>query len=222
MHILLNSAYFRHQKIIRNAIIPEAELMTEHAVVVLELQRHVRICTSFDNIWIIDSLELHKQHDRRLATTRNPLVMTLSDVVWWTTLDVVVWARGSLLQFLTVKNIYGGQCNVKTSIISSEGISYSQMKVYIALPAQMAEQGSGKGMHASWKDHTSWCGNFKFEPVISQIINPGRVIGVMAPQYIDQALRPHVELFFAHHRNYTFKHDNAHVQSTRVTRDFLQ
>jgi len=51
------------------------------------------------------------------------------------------------------------------------------MKVYIALPVQMAEQGSGKGMvntilmHASWKysweDHTSWCGNFKFEPVIS-------------------------------------------------------
>jgi hypothetical protein len=26
----------------------------------------------------------------------------------------------------------------------------------------------------SWEDHTSWCGNFKFEPVISQIIHRPR------------------------------------------------
>lgn len=151
VHILLNSAHSRHTKI-RNAIIPETKLMTEHAAVVLEL-RNVRICTSYDNIWIIDSLELHKKHDRRLTTTRNPLVMTLSDMDWSpTTLDVVVWARGSSLQFPTVKNVYSGQCNVKTSIISSDWISYSQMTVDIALLSQMAEQGSGKGV-VNWYMH---------------------------------------------------------------------
>ena len=42
VHILLNSAYFRRKKI-RNAIIPQTELMTEHVVVVVKLQHHVRI-----------------------------------------------------------------------------------------------------------------------------------------------------------------------------------
>jgi len=49
----------------RNAMTPQTVPMTDHLVVILELQPHVRIGTSFDSIWIIDSLELIKQHDRQ-------------------------------------------------------------------------------------------------------------------------------------------------------------
>lgn len=55
----------------------------------------------------------------------------------------------------------GELCNVKTSVISSEGISSSQMKVDISFPMYIAEQGSGEGveivmvMHALWKE-THW------------------------------------------------------------------
>jgi hypothetical protein len=91
------------------------------------------------NNWFTRATQTERQ---TIDNHQKPLVMTLSDMDWSpTTLDVVVWARSSSLQFLTVKNVYSGQCNVKTSIISGEGISYSHMKVYIALPAQMAEQG---------------------------------------------------------------------------------
>lgn len=91
------------------------------------------------NNWFTRATQTERQ---TIDNHQKPLVMTLSDMDWSpTTLDVVVWARSSSLQFLTVKNVYSGQCNVKTSIISGEGISYSHMKVYIALPAQMAEKG---------------------------------------------------------------------------------
>jgi len=40
-----------------NSITPQTVLMTELVMIVLELQHHVRICTSFDSIWIINSLE---------------------------------------------------------------------------------------------------------------------------------------------------------------------
>ena len=69
-------------------ITPQTVPMTERVVVVLESQRHVRICTSFERIWIIDSLEQHKHYDRQLASTRDNLAVPLSDVDW-STLDVV-------------------------------------------------------------------------------------------------------------------------------------
>lgn len=56
-------------------------IKTELSVVVIEVQRHVRISTSFESIWIIDSLQPRTQYDRQLATTRDELVTALSDVI---------------------------------------------------------------------------------------------------------------------------------------------
>jgi hypothetical protein len=60
-------------------------------------------------------------------------------------LDIVVRLEDPSLLFVKVNNIYNWLCNVITAI-NSGGISSSQMKVDIAVPTQMAEQGSGEGV----------------------------------------------------------------------------
>ena len=54
--MLGNGLYSLHRKLTVMYTVP----MTECVVVVLELQWHVRISTSFDSIWIIDSLATRK------------------------------------------------------------------------------------------------------------------------------------------------------------------
>ena len=75
--------------------------------------------------------------------------MTLSDVGWSpTTLDVVIRLEDPSLLFVKVNNLYNWHCKVIT-VINSGGISSDQMKVDIAVPSQMAEQGS-VWLQASW------------------------------------------------------------------------
>ena len=50
-----------------NVITPQTVPMTKIVVIAQQLQRHVRISTSFDSIWIIDSLEARKHYDRQLG-----------------------------------------------------------------------------------------------------------------------------------------------------------
>ena len=78
------------------------------------LRRHI------NNLFI----RARKQPDRQVATTRDQLVMTLYDVDRLpTTLDVVVLPDDPSLQFVIVKNIYSGQCNVQTGVINGGGIT---------------------------------------------------------------------------------------------------
>ena len=72
--------------------------------------------------------EPRKQHDRQLAITRDKLVMTLYKVWSPATLDVVVRPENPSLQFDIVKSVLSGLSNVKSSVISSVGISSSHMK----------------------------------------------------------------------------------------------
>ena len=53
---------------------------------------------------------------------------------------------GPPLQFVFVKNVHSGLCNVKTGVISGGGISSSQIKIDIAFPTQTTEQGSDGGV----------------------------------------------------------------------------
>jgi hypothetical protein len=129
----------------------------------LEFQHHVYSSKT----WIINFLEPGKHHGSQLATTRDQLVMTLSDFYWWpTTRDVLVRPENTFLQFGMALSIYSGLCNVQTGITSSEGIAY-QMKFDVEFPSQMTETCLLKKcwtlLHASWKethgaDQRSWCG----------------------------------------------------------------
>ncbi|CAG2252310.1 unnamed protein product [Mytilus edulis] len=64
--------------------------------------------------------------------------------------------------------------------------------------------------------------NHKLRPVVFQNLGPGRGNGVKASRYTDQVLRRHVVPHFARFQNNTFQHDNAHSNTGKATRDFLQ
>ena len=144
------------------------------------------------NNWFTRATQTERQ---TIDNHQKPLVMTLSDMDWSpTTLDVVVWARSSSLQFLTVKNVYSGIIAFLIFLRLMSKLASSAVKEYhiliwkSILHFQRRWQNKGDiwqrhGEHYtdacimeidSWEDHTSWCGNFKFEPVISQIIHRPR------------------------------------------------
>ena len=75
------NCYARIVQLLRERYNLTNSIKTELSVVVIEGQRHVRISTSFESIWIIDSLQPRTQYDRQLATTRDELVTALSDVI---------------------------------------------------------------------------------------------------------------------------------------------
>jgi hypothetical protein len=111
------------------------------------LQHHARLGTSFDSIWIIDSLD--PQHGRQLATTKDQLVMTFSDVDW--SIDVVVRQDDPSLQFVIVKNVNSGLCNVITDVISS-GEQSSPQSRYSVLNADDCKM-SGIGLSCFLSEH---------------------------------------------------------------------
>lgn len=124
-----------------NYVTPQTIPMTERFWVILELQRHDRICTSVDRVWIIDSLEPHQQNDRQLAATRDELVMTLSDVNWTSTTLDVVRPDDPSLQFVIVKNAYSLLCNGKASVTSYGGIYLRRWKSILHFQRRWQNEG---------------------------------------------------------------------------------
>ena len=131
MHL---TVMYAPSNVYRNATTPQTAPMTERVVVVLELQRHVRIDPSMDSMWIIDSLGPLKQHDRQLTITRDRLMMTLSYV------DSSPITFNGVVR-LDDYNSYSSSSSrtstcdyTPTGVISGRTISSSQMKVYIAFP----------------------------------------------------------------------------------------